>query len=323
MKNAEMRQIHKLKYCRKGKDMNNRPVLDRKLDSKTFRSNYYLKEELVIFCKENGIPVSGGKIEIADRIAYFLDTGEILPASVKRKRAAAISAIYEDTKIEADFVCSEKHRTFFKEHIGNGFSFNVAFQKWLKNNAGKTYREAIAAYFQILEDKKKGKTKIDRQFEYNTYIRDFFADNKGKSLEDAIKCWKYKKQLQGHHRYERTDLAALEKLKIGNNVFINSNMLAMARGGITIEDNVQIAGNVSLLSNNHDLYDRQILLCKPIVIREGVWIGANAVVLAGVEIGKYAVVGAGAVVTKDVPDYSVVVGNPAKIIKTLDKSKFI
>ena len=46
--------------------------------------------------------------------------------------------------------------------------------------------EAITAYYQILKEKKKGKTTIDRQFEYNTYIRDFFADNKGKSLEDAI-----------------------------------------------------------------------------------------------------------------------------------------
>ena len=61
-----------------------------------------------------------------------------------------------------------------------------------------------------VEDKKKGKTKIDKQFEYNSYIRDFFADNKGKSLEEAIKCWKYKKQLQGHNCYERTDLVAIE-----------------------------------------------------------------------------------------------------------------
>ena len=90
-------------------------------------------------------------------------------------------------------------------------TFNVAFQKWLKNNAGKSYREAITAYYQILKEKKKGKTTIDRQFEYNTYIRDFFADNKGKSLEDAIKCWKYKMKLQGHNRYDRADLVALTK----------------------------------------------------------------------------------------------------------------
>ena len=190
--------------------MNGRPVLNRNLDSKMFRDYYYLKEELVNFCRENGIPVSGGKIEITERIAYFLDTGEVLSAQPKRRKAATISGINEDTKIEANLVCSEKLRAFFRERIGKCFSFNVAFQKWLKNNAGKTYGEAIEAYYQILEDKKKGKTKIDKQFEYNTYIRDFFADNKGKSLEEAIKCWKYKKQLQGHNRYERTDLVAIE-----------------------------------------------------------------------------------------------------------------
>ena len=190
--------------------MNGRPDLDRNLDSKMFRDYYYLKEELVSFCRENGIPASGGKSEIADRIAFFLDTGKVLLPSVKRKRAATISVISEDTEIEADFVCSEKHRAFFKEHIGNGFSFNVAFQKWLKSNAGKTYKEAIAAYYQILEEKKNKKATIDKQFEYNTYICDFFADNKGKSLEEAIKCWKFKKQLKGHNRYERADLAAIE-----------------------------------------------------------------------------------------------------------------
>ena len=190
--------------------MAERPVLDRNLDSKTFRDFYYLKEELVNFCKENGIPVSGGKIEIADRIAYFLDTGKVPSVPSLSKKDTTVSIISENTIIEANFVCSEKHRAFFREHIGKGFSFNVAFQKWLKTNTGKTYKEAIVAYYQILEDKKKGKTKIDRQFEYNIYIRDFFADNKGKSLEEAIKCWKYKKQLQGHNRYERTDLVAIE-----------------------------------------------------------------------------------------------------------------
>lgn len=189
-----------------------RPALDRNLDSKTFRDFYYLKEELADFCRENGLPVSGGKMEITDRIAHFLDTGEVLSVpTVRKKQRHMLFTISEDTKIEADFVCSELHRAFFKEHIGSGFSFNVAFQKWLKSNPGKTYKEAIAAYDQILADKKKGKTKIDRQFEYNTYIRDFFADNHGKSLEEAIQCWKYKKQLQGHNRYEKSDLVAIER----------------------------------------------------------------------------------------------------------------
>ena len=116
--------------------------------------------------------------------------------------------------------------------------------------------------------------------------------------------------------------AAFEHLEIGDNVFINTNLLAMSRGGIKIEDNVMFAANVQLLSNNHDPYERQILTCQPIHIKEGAWIGAGATILPGVTIGKQAIVGASSVVTKDVPDYGVVVGNPAKHLKTLDKEKF-
>ena len=64
----------------------------------------------------------------------------------------------------------------------------------------------------ILEEKKKGKTVIDRQFEYNTYIRDFFEANPGKTLQQAIACWKYKKALPGHNRYEDADLTAVKDL---------------------------------------------------------------------------------------------------------------
>ena len=116
--------------------------------------------------------------------------------------------------------------------------------------------------------------------------------------------------------------AAFEKITIGSGVYINSNLLAMARGGITIEDDVQIAANVQLLTNNHDLYDRQVLTCKPIVIRKGAWIGAGATILPGVTVGKYAIVGAASVVTRDVGDYEVVVGNPARQVRKLDAERF-
>lgn len=189
--------------------MKERPILNNRLDGKTFREFYYLKEELVDFCRKNGLPAAGAKTELTDRIAYFLDTGVVQSALAAKKKSAPVGKIDEDMIIEPDFVCSEAHRTFFKEHIGNQFTFHVAFQKWLRANTGRTYREAIAAYYRIMEDKKKGKTVIEKQFEYNTYIRDFFAHNKGKSLTEAIQCWKYKKQLQGHNRYENADLAAL------------------------------------------------------------------------------------------------------------------
>ena len=189
--------------------METRPEMSRKLDGQTFRNYYFLKQELVDFCREHHLPVSGGKIELTDRIAYFLDTGKILKASEKRKATKCVNLITEDTLIEPNIVWSEKHRAFFKEKIGKTFSFNVSFQRWLKENEGKTYGDAIRVYYQILEEKKKGKTAIDKQFEYNTYIRDFFEDNQGKSLKEAILCWKYKKGLPGHNRYEKSDLIAL------------------------------------------------------------------------------------------------------------------
>ena len=190
--------------------MTQRPILNTNLDSETFRNYYYLKEELVEFCRDNGIPTSGGKIELTDRIAYFLDTGNVKKIIKGKRSTVDVGEITENTIIEPNIVCSEKHRAFFKEKIGKTFSFNVQFQKWLKGNAGKNYGDAIDAYHEILEEKKKGKTKIDKQFEYNTYIRDFFEDNQGKSLEDAIKCWKYKKSQQGHNHYEKSDLAVLD-----------------------------------------------------------------------------------------------------------------
>ena len=192
--------------------MSERPSLTKDLDGEAFRSFYYLKEELMGFCRENGLPTAGGKLEIANRIAYFLDTGKRLTASKSVRSGRACKdpvSITEATSIEVNFVCSETHRAFFKAAIGKQFSFNVAFQKWLKANSGKTYAQAIQAYHQILVDKKNHKTTIKKQFEYNTYIRDFFEDNKGLSLTDAIACWKYKRSQQGHNRYEKTDLAAL------------------------------------------------------------------------------------------------------------------
>lgn len=111
-------------------------------------------------------------------------------------------------------------------------------------------------------------------------------------------------------------------VSIGNNSLIMNGCLMMAAGGITIEDDVLIAANVQLISNNHDPYDRIVLLCKPVRICKGAWVGAGSTILPGVTVGKHAIVGASSVVTHDVPDYAVAVGNPARIIKYLDRDKF-
>lgn len=195
--------------------MNERPSLTNELNAQTFRQYYYLKEELVDFCRKNDLQATGSKTELAERIAVFLESGKRTRTNHKTRKLqsdgkANADEIKTNDIIEENFVCSEKHRSFFKEQIGKSFSFNVAFQKWLKSNGGKTYADAIAAYHQILKEKKmNSKGEIGKQFEYNTYIRDFFAANKDKTLSQAIKCWKFKKSQKGHNKYEDSDLVAL------------------------------------------------------------------------------------------------------------------
>lgn len=107
------------------------------------------------------------------------------------------------------------------------------------------------------------------------------------------------------------------KVKIGRNAVVMNGCLMMAAGGITIEDEALIAANVQLISNNHDLQNRNIIICKPVRICSKAWIGAGSTILPGVTVGENAVVGAGSVVTHDVAPNTIVAGNPAKFIRNI------
>ena len=95
-------------------------------------------------------------------------------------------------------------------------------------------------------------------------------------------------------------------------------------GPVTIGNHVNLAQGITITALNHNFenpdqrIDEQGVSTKPIAIGNDVWIGANAVVLQGVTIGSHCVVAAGAVITKDVPDNTLVGGVPAKILKTLN-----
>ena len=91
---------------------------------------------------------------------------------------------------------------------------------------------------------------------------------------------------------------------------------------VAIEKYVRVAANVQLIFNNNGPHDLNILTCKPVEIGDYAWIGAGATILLGVRVGRHAVVGAASVVTKDVPDYAVAVGNAVRVIKMLDKKRF-
>ena len=109
-----------------------------------------------------------------------------------------------------------------------------------------------------------------------------------------------------------------KQISIGENSFVNHSFTASAAAGIDIGSDVLIAPGVSILTVNHDFSDTWILLCKPVAVKDKAWIGANVTICPGVTIGKGAIIGTGSVVTKDIPDYCVAVGNPAKVIKTIN-----
>jgi acetyltransferase-like isoleucine patch superfamily enzyme len=110
---------------------------------------------------------------------------------------------------------------------------------------------------------------------------------------------------------------------LGNNVLIGINNVII--GPVEMENDILLAQNVVITALNHEYQDVNLPITnqphniKKVTIKEGAWIGANAVVVAGVTIGKNSVVAASSVVTKDVPDYHLVGGNPAKVIKFYNK----
>ena len=108
---------------------------------------------------------------------------------------------------------------------------------------------------------------------------------------------------------------------IGNDTTLGDYTTITAQGGVTVGDNVIFADHVSMIANEHNYEKIDVPIMKqgcytaPIVIGDGSWIGINATILAGSHIGKNCVVAAGAVVKGTFPDYCVIGGVPAKIIK--------
>lgn len=137
--------------------------------------------------------------------------------------------------------------------------------------------------------------------EYNSLVRDLFCGQIG----------------EGSRVMPGLTVVRGKSVKIGKRVVVMNNCLMMAAGGITIEDDALVAANVQLITNSHDFYERQILTCKPIVLKRGCWIGAGATILPGVTVGENAIVAAAAVVTKDVPAGEIWGGNPARLIKVI------
>jgi maltose O-acetyltransferase len=115
------------------------------------------------------------------------------------------------------------------------------------------------------------------------------------------------------------------RLRIGADCSINYGVSIGCTEAITIGDRCRLGPYVMIVDTAfHELLDRSRRPpSEPVVIEDDVWIGAKASIMPGVTIGRGSVVGTAAVVTRDVPPFSVVAGVPAKVVKTLDASKFV
>ena len=139
-----------------------------------------------------------------------------------------------------------------------------------------------------------------------------FKTGNNLTIEKNVKIYRVHQMVKGN-------------IRIGSRVLLGKNVEIDSSGEVVIEDDVWFSEGSQVHSHYHVLDEDRIKRVKDkivpvsITFKEGCWIGARAIILpsAGV-IGKHAVVGAGSVVTKPVEDYTVVAGNPAKVIKRLD-----
>lgn len=110
-------------------------------------------------------------------------------------------------------------------------------------------------------------------------------------------------------------------ISIGNNFYANYNLIILDCAEITIGDNVFIAPNVSLFTAGHPIHfeprNQDLEYAIPISIGNNVWIGGNVVINPGVTIGNNTVIGAGSIVTKNIPNNVIAVGNPCKILRII------
>ena len=189
----------------------------------------------------------------------------------------------------------------------------------------------------ILDDETKdSKYKQEHGYVYSAKDEDIFSIVKDTVHYVEILNKLSNSEIQRRRDFLRTFVAKLDEgaminspfymefanhLEMGVNSFINYDCIMLNNAMVKLGDNVLVGPKVSFYTAMHPIDAKQreqwLVYAKPITVEDNVWIGGSATILGGVTIGKNAIVGAGAVVTKDVEPNTIVVGNPARVLRKI------
>lgn len=173
----------------------------------TLKNAYWLKLQLIDFCKKNGLSTAGSKKNLEQRIAVFLSSGSKIKLESNKQTGQRDShqPLMRDTLV-VNYKNDAATRLFFIKHIGQHFRFDAYLRQFTNiNNITKnlTYGDLIDGWLQEEAQRKNPnhQTRIGEQFEYNQFTRDYFSNEKGRSRSDAIKAWAIVKTLPGEKTY--------------------------------------------------------------------------------------------------------------------------
>ena len=190
------------------------------IDQDTLQNQYWLKKELIGYCTNNGLSTAGSKNELMLRIETYLASGHKLKPALKKPSGQrdSFQPITPDTLV-IHYKNDAATRLFFEDHIGPHFRFNAYLRQFTsQDNITKnlTYGDLINGW--LAEEARRNhpdyQSSIAKQFEYNQFIKDFFAHEKGKSQSHAITAWKITKTLNGPKTYTQYKSTLLAQKKL-------------------------------------------------------------------------------------------------------------
>jgi SAP domain-containing new25/Domain of unknown function (DUF6434) len=166
-----------------------RPNLHAPLSPTEFDAWYWLKDELLAFCRSHDLTTSGSKPEVAARVRAFLaGTAAPKPTARVARRGVMPVTFSLRTKIGAGWRCTPTLGAFLRSQCGPQFRFNAAVREFIHGGVGRTLKEAVDCYRASVAPG-VAKRALPAQLEYNRHMQQFFATNPGATRADALASW--------------------------------------------------------------------------------------------------------------------------------------